>query len=175
MTFTEAIERANATQHESEASLIRRTRFAGPLQELKALQKAWPKQQAALQRRLDAVSARLVQAERVGVHQDDCFQLVAFEERELTGGRGTPRAGILETIASEIAMAIQQMEGFSEEEVPLRALWLPWLTAPAKIRDCIARCEQVLAIMERKVADNGPLQTLVEQVAERKAGSQAVA
>ena len=67
------------------------------------------------------------------------------------------------------------MQGFTEKQLPLRSVWLSWPSTPDRMKDNLLAIENRLSQLEAIVADGGQLQQMIEQVAERKAGQQAVA
>ena len=93
---------------------------------------------------------------------------------DLQGG-GPVFVGLLSSIGPQIDRGMADMERFDEPQLGLRQLWLSWPNIPSRVRDNINAAESRMSQLESLVADGGQLQQMIEQVAERKAGQQAVA
>lgn len=171
LSFEDACTAAKA---EDQAVAAIKQTFVEPLRELKKLRAGWETTRAELQTRLTRAQGRLQQAVNAGVDLNAAMRLTGPLVNDLQGGGPMP-IGLLSSIGPQIERGMADMERFDEKQLPLRQLWLSWPNIPSRVRDNINAAEARMAQLESLVADGGPLQQMIERVAERKAGSQAVA
>jgi hypothetical protein len=162
-----------AQQEEPEVATIKQS-FAEPLKQLATLKKQWATQHPQFHDRFLRVQQRAQLAISAGVTVELVSRLLNPMVRELVGGGDSLPPGLLHTIGPQIESGIEAMSRFSLRDVPARGQWLTWPHIPGRVRDNIHAAEERLSGLEDIVKDGGQLQQMIEQVAERKAGSKAV-
>ena len=172
-TFEEAV--SAAQQGDAGVAHIKETVFAEPLSELKRMKSEWARTHAELQGRIARARGRMQQAVDAGLNFDHVARLGKPFLDRLTGD-GLAHPGVLNAIGPQIDRSIASMENFTVSQLHNeRHVWCAWPNIPSRVRDNINGAESLVGQLEAIVADGGQLQQMIEQVAERKAGSQAVA
>lgn len=175
VSFEEVCAAASAARQGEDIEAIKDTLFAKPLSELKRLRAEWAEKHSQLQGRIARVQSRLQLAIDAGLDFEHIARLKKPFVDQLNGD-GAGRLGILPTTGGMIDRAIDAIERFTIRQFhEEQHVWCAWPNLPSRFRDTFNAAESLTTELEYLVADNGPVHRLLTALAERKAGSQAVA